>query len=81
AVGQRQTERAARLWAAAESLREAAGSPLSPNAKEAYDSRVAAVQTLLGEPAFSAAWETGRAMTTEQAIAYALEEDQQECFL
>jgi UDP-N-acetylmuramyl pentapeptide synthase len=37
--------------------------------------RVAAVRAALGEEAFAAAWAEGQAMTREQAIAYALEEE------
>jgi hypothetical protein len=34
---------------------------------------VAPLRAALGEEAFAAAWAAGRAMTLEQAIAYALE--------
>jgi len=34
-----------------------------------------AARAALGEEAFAAAWAEGRAMTLEQAIAYALEEE------
>ena len=37
-----------------------------------YDRTVAAIQTQLDEAAFAAAWAEGRALTLEQAIAYAL---------
>jgi hypothetical protein len=36
--------------------------------------RVSRARELLGEPTFAAAWAEGRAMTLEQAIAYALDE-------
>ncbi len=36
--------------------------------------QVAVARTALGEEAFLAAWEEGRAMTLEQAVEYALEE-------
>ena len=75
AAEQGHSERAAGLWASADALREAIGSPLSPNEKEEGDRKVAAARTSLGEQAFSTAWKKGRAMTIEQAIAYALEED------
>jgi hypothetical protein len=47
----------------------------SPNAQEEHEKGVSAARSLLGAPAFSAAWEEGRAMTREQAIAYALEDE------
>jgi predicted ATPase/class 3 adenylate cyclase/tetratricopeptide (TPR) repeat protein len=67
-------QRAARLWAAAAALREAIGSPLPPNDREEQESKIAMAKEALGEAAFAAAWEEGRAMTWEQAAAYALEE-------
>jgi ATP/maltotriose-dependent transcriptional regulator MalT len=60
---------AARLWGAAEALRESAGIPLSPIERADYERRVAAARTLLGEQAFAQAWTEGRTMTPEQAIA------------
>ncbi|MFQ5796017.1 MAG: BTAD domain-containing putative transcriptional regulator [Candidatus Bipolaricaulia bacterium] len=71
-----QPEQAARLFGAAEALREAIGFPLMPPDRTLldYDRNVAAVRAELSEDAFEAAWTEGRAMTLEQAIAYALEE-------
>ena len=77
-AGRGQAEQAARFWGASQALREAIGSPLPPNEKEEYDLMVAEARTSLGELSFSAAWEQGRAMTFEQAIAYALEGDEPE---
>lgn len=68
-----QLEQAVRLFRAAEALREAISSPLCTFDQSRYDSSVAAVRTALGEEAFTTAWEAGRAMTLEQAIAYALD--------
>jgi predicted ATPase/class 3 adenylate cyclase len=59
---------AARLWGAAESLRERCGIPLSPLERVYYEPAVAAARTQLGEQAFAAAWEEGRAMTLEQVV-------------
>jgi predicted ATPase/class 3 adenylate cyclase len=67
-------DRAARLWGAAESLREAVGTPLLSEEREEYERDQAAVREALGEEAFAAAWVEGGAMTMEQAIAYALQE-------
>ena len=66
--------RAARLWAAAEALREAIGLAivLWDHAPTDYQARLAATRSQLGEEAFAAAWEEGRAMTPEEAIDYAL---------
>jgi predicted ATPase len=60
---------AARLWGAAESLRERYGIPLPPDEREYYEPAVAAVRIMLGEQAFSTAWAEGRVMTLEQVLA------------
>lgn len=65
---------AARLFGAAEALREAIGAPLPPNEQNAYRRQVSRARELLEEQAFSAAWAEGRAMTRERAVAYALGE-------
>ena len=60
---------AARLWGAAEALREAMGVPIPPVYRAGFERSVAATRLLLGEKAFAAAWAEGRAMTPEQALA------------
>jgi hypothetical protein len=74
AGAQGQPQRVARLFGAAEGLREAIGAPLPPLVRADYDSNVAAVRSSLGEAALARAWAEGRAMTLEKAIEYALEE-------
>jgi predicted ATPase/class 3 adenylate cyclase len=69
---QQQAERAVRLWGAATSLRVTIGFPRPPVWQEKYDNKVAQARSALGEAAFKAAWEAGRAMTLEQALQYAL---------
>jgi predicted ATPase/class 3 adenylate cyclase/DNA-binding CsgD family transcriptional regulator len=59
---------AARLWGAAEVLREAIGTPLPPVERPAYEGSVAAARSHLGEKIFAAAWAEGRTMTPEQAL-------------
>jgi DNA-binding CsgD family transcriptional regulator len=60
---------AARLWGAAEALREAVAMPLPPVELASYERAVAATRTQLGEQAFGQAWAEGRALTPEQAFA------------
>jgi predicted ATPase/class 3 adenylate cyclase/DNA-binding CsgD family transcriptional regulator len=60
---------AARLWGAAESLREAIGAPLPPVERPAYESSVSAARAHLGEKFFASAWDEGHTMTPEQALA------------
>src|SRR5207247_4109078 len=60
---------AARLWGAAEALRQHIGAPLPPVYRADYERSVASARALLGEKPFAAAWSQGRAMTPEQALA------------
>jgi hypothetical protein len=64
--------RAARLLGAAVRLRASISSPIDPVDRPEYDRIVAAVQARLSDPAFVAAWETGRAFTLDESVAYAL---------
>jgi hypothetical protein len=73
-VAQGQSERAARLFGALEAHRETVGAPPVAAERAEYHRSVAGARTALGEEAFAAAWAEGRAMTLEQATAYALDE-------
>lgn len=68
----RQLERAARLFGAAERLFEARGAVLNRPDRAEYERNVAAVRSALSTARFAQAWAEGRAMTVEQAVAYAL---------
>ena len=66
--------RAARIWGAAERLREEIGSPIPPNEQPRHDGRVATARAALGDDAaFDLAWQEGRALTLDRAIEVALE--------
>jgi len=65
-------ERAARLWGAAERLRQAIGCRSAPAARATYERAVVAARAQLSEEGFAAAWEAGGALTLEQAISEAL---------
>jgi predicted ATPase/class 3 adenylate cyclase len=69
-----QPERAARLFGAAEALREALHAPLPPSSRALYDRDVAAARAGLDAEAFAAAWAEGHAKTLDEIIAYALVE-------
>ena len=73
AKGQEEDERAARLFGAAETLRENINIPMTPPEHVEYDREVSDLRANIDEAAFSKAWAEGRALTMEQAIAYALE--------
>ena len=70
--------RAARLFGASEALLEAVGAPryVQAQASALYERAVEALRSRLSEDAFGAAWSEGRAMTPEQAIEYALSEEE-----
>ncbi|HXJ39053.1 MAG TPA: tetratricopeptide repeat protein, partial [Bryobacteraceae bacterium] len=71
---QHQSNRAARMFGIADAMRASLGTgqPVSFSSGE-YDQQVAATRGQLNDEAFTAARSEGRAMNTEQAIAYALE--------
>lgn len=71
---QGQPGRAARLFGAAEKLREILGVPLIA-LEAASDRYLAAVRASIDQVRFSDALAEGRAMTLEQAIEYAMAED------
>ncbi|MGQ0550991.1 MAG: ATP-binding protein [Armatimonadota bacterium] len=72
AAAQAQPQRALRLSGAAASLREAIGAPLSPTEHARLAHRLEAARQTLSEEVTTELWTEGRAMTLEQAIAYAL---------
>jgi predicted ATPase/DNA-binding CsgD family transcriptional regulator len=60
---------AARLWGAAETPRQAIGSPLPPVYRAEYERSLAASRAQLGKKAFVAAWAAGRTMTLDEVLA------------
>jgi predicted ATPase/DNA-binding SARP family transcriptional activator len=72
ASGHGQAARAARLLGAADGLRTAIGAPRPPGEHAPYERIVAGVRAQLDQETFVAAWTAGRAMTLEQAAAFAL---------
>jgi tetratricopeptide (TPR) repeat protein len=72
---QQKDRRAARHWGAATALREQISAPRPPVDQAKYEQQTRQVRTILGETAFTAAFEEGYAMPLEQAIEDALETD------
>jgi ATP/maltotriose-dependent transcriptional regulator MalT len=68
-TGQGEPRQAARLWGAAEVLREVMGTPMHPVDRASYEQARAQTRATLGEQAFAAAWAEGRMLTPEQALA------------
>jgi len=60
---------------AAQALIENTDAVIGPADRIEVERDISAVRTQLGEEAFAPAWAEGRAMTLDQAIAYALEDD------
>jgi tetratricopeptide (TPR) repeat protein len=73
AKAQSQAERAARLFGAAEKLREKISIPMSPQERLEYDGEVSELRQAMDETTCASRWAEGRAMTLEQAVAYALQ--------
>ena len=74
AEAQGQPRRAVRLFAAAEGLREAIGATSVPLFQAQVDRYVASARRTLGLGPFVAEWTAGRALTLDEAVAYALGE-------
>jgi len=73
AILQGNMERAARLFGAANRFNPGMVNCLSPIERVWREHDLTAAHTALGEDTFMARWTEGRAMTGEQAFAYALE--------
>jgi predicted ATPase/transcriptional regulator with XRE-family HTH domain/Tfp pilus assembly protein PilF len=74
ALSQGQPERAVRLLGATDAMLETTGAPLYPVDAIDYERTLSASKHQLREKEWETAWAEGRAMTVEQAVAYALEE-------
>jgi len=64
--------RAARLYGAAEAIRERIGIAMTPIEQTEYDAQVARLKAGSQSQAVARAWSEGRAMTLEQAVSFAL---------
>ena len=71
-----EADRTARLWGAAQSLHETKGIPRDPDFLVEADARISAVRSGMGEEVWEEAWRKGRAMTLDEAVSYALEEEE-----
>jgi len=69
-------ERAARIFGAAEAMDEAASVTIAfPPTRALYEQDLATVRARLDAQAFQASWAEGQAMTVQEAVAEALDED------
>ena len=67
--------RAVRLYACASALGESVGSRAVEPGWPDHERHLAHLRSALGEEAFGEAWEEGRAMTLDESLDYALEEE------
>jgi predicted ATPase/DNA-binding SARP family transcriptional activator len=74
AATQNQMQRTARLFGASEKLHTPLRCEMSAAERAEHDQTVAAARAVLGGQAFAAAYEEGKKMTFDEAVAYALEE-------
>lgn len=76
-VARSRVRKAATLFGASEAMREAVGQQeVYAHYRADYNWGVESARNALGEEGFAAAWSGGRAMGVEEAISYALEEDE-----
>jgi ATP/maltotriose-dependent transcriptional regulator MalT len=77
AASRGQMARAVRLWGAVEAIEENFGNRMTPAGLTlaGYESHLALARSRLEEEGFAAAWAEGKAMSTEEAVGYALSED------
>jgi DNA-binding CsgD family transcriptional regulator len=77
AGSQRRPVQSARLWGAAEALREDIGAVFSPVEHYVYGPYIAATRAKLDEAAWETTWGEGRAMTLEAAVKHAFSEERE----
>jgi tetratricopeptide (TPR) repeat protein len=72
AVAMGSTERAVRLWACADALRQESGAAVPHAERRRYEGEVDLAKAQLSKDAFDQAWQQGRAMTLDDAVRYAV---------
>ena len=72
AVARHDSVQAANLFGAAETLREAAGAPMTSVEREEYDAAIGELKRQLEPPTRDIAWAAGRNMNLNDAVATAL---------
>jgi len=68
-----QSARAARLFGAADALRERVGADAHPPWRAEHEKYLRAARAELGEASFTVAWAEGRALTQDDAVEYGLQ--------
>ena len=75
AKAQEHGERAVKLMSAAEALREASSSPRTPQERIEYERELAGLRAGMDEKTFNLLWAEGQSMNMEQAIDFAMGEN------
>jgi predicted ATPase/class 3 adenylate cyclase/Tfp pilus assembly protein PilF len=71
-----EAERAGRLWGAGQALHETKSIPRDIDFLDEADARISAVRTGMGEEVWEEAYRKGRAMTLDEAVSYAIGEEE-----
>jgi predicted ATPase/class 3 adenylate cyclase/Tfp pilus assembly protein PilF len=72
-----EAQRAALLWGAAQALHETKGIARDIDFLAEADARISAVRLSTGEEVWEEAWRKGRAMSLDEAVSYALAEEEE----
>ena len=75
AIAVEQNERAMKLFAAADALREKVSTPMTSEEQAYFEEQIRVLRQRLDAPRFEQIWTNGRALTLEQALGIALEEN------
>ena len=75
AMVEAQNERALKLFAAADALREKVGAPMTSEEQAYFDEQMDVLRQNMDTGQFERIWNSGRALTMEQALGFALEEN------
>jgi hypothetical protein len=75
AMEDNQNERALKLFAAADALREKVYAPMTSEEQAYFDEQIKVLRQKLEARQFDRVWTTGRALTMEQALEFALGEN------
>jgi len=73
AIAHAEYERALRLFAAADCLRQKGSTPMTPDEQVYYDDQLNILRGKLNSMEFKSSWSRGSKMTMSQAIEFALE--------
>ena len=77
-MAQGQAEKAVRLFGAAAALRASIGSVIDPADQANHEKNRNSLRAKLGRERFKAVWDEGFALTLEQAVTHALEDQRRD---